>query len=99
MLHILQIATVMFGVVTVCLSIYLAYRFLVLKHSLGLALGLMLFGEAVSGAVAVFFSLTSALHVYNTMSPVEAMMLRWLIFSVTAGTSIHLYYVMKNHDT
>lgn len=96
MLFLLQIGTVIFGIGTVFLSLLLAYKFYKSPSDLGLALAFMLVGEAFIGATTVFFALSSAMAVYNIMSPWEAMLLRWVIFFAAAGTSIHLFRTISS---
>lgn len=94
-IHFLQLVTVIFGISSVILSSWLSHRFWTVRNQLGKALGMMLAGEAFVSGITVFFSVSSLLGVYNTMSPEEAMVLRWLMFGVVSFTSIHLYKVME----
>lgn len=95
MLNILQILTVVFGAATVMISVFLGWKFFKLGQHLGTALALVLIGEAVVGTITVFFAITSVFTVYNSLGPYETMFLRWSMFLVSAGTSAHLYWVMR----
>lgn len=95
MLHILQILTVIFGSCTVLLSVYLAYRFFIARHSLGFALGLMLAAEACMGGFTLWFSASAAIDGFTSIPPAQEMLMRWGIFGVAAATSIHLFITMK----
>lgn len=95
LLPFLQLVTVMLGVVTVCLSLFLAYLFFRLHRDLGFALGLMLLAEAFVGFCTLIFSTASLVNIYNTMTPEAAMAIRWAMFLASSVTSIHLYIVLR----
>lgn len=54
----------------------------------------MLGAEAFVSLCTVVFSIC-AMGIYDVMSPGVAMILRWLMFTVTAATSVHLAYQIR----
>ena len=59
----------------------------------------MLGAEAIAHAVATYFSLSSLLNVYNTMTPEETIVLRLIIFSTGLASSIKLaVYVILERE-
>ena len=102
-MDLMQSLTFVLGMFTTGLSLFLALKFYVVRHELSFALAMMLLAEGIAGAVTVAFSLNSLLHtiegidpsMWNAMTPIKAIALRWLLF-VTAGvTSAHLYITLE----
>ena len=99
MLEVLQVATVVLGVVTTFLSVYLAGRFYKVKHSLSTPLALMLGAEGVAGLITVLFSANSMANsiggvdpaLWNTLPPELAVIFRLVLFTTVGFTSIHLF--------
>ena len=94
-LHILELFTVLFGGFCVFISVVLAMRFRRVKQKLSRALSLQLLGEAIVGLVTVIFACTSWLGLYKNLAPEFVLLLRLVIFSVAAITSINLYRRVK----
>lgn len=86
-----KFATVALGTAAVTMSTLLGIHFLRATRPIGKAVGLMLVGEAIGGAVTILFAITSD-GILNIATPVTSMAMRWVIFLTAMVTSIHLAY-------
>ena len=91
------------GVATVALSLYASYTFA--QHTTGVgsgksrlshALMWQLYGEAVIGAGTVIFSLASHYGVLSSWPLDLQSMLRLVMFTATAVTTVHLVKTIKS---
>ena len=97
-LSLLQWLTVIFGLVAAYVSIRYSVKFWTRKDSFGRVLSLMLAGEFVSMASVLIFALYTAVGAYADITPVNMMVLRWLIFSTALLTTLYLgYHIKKYH--
>jgi hypothetical protein len=94
-LSILEFITVIFGMCTVALSVYLGFYFNKVNLHLSRALAIMLWGEAIGGAVATVFAITSMIHIYP-ISPWFLISMRWIIFLSASLSSLHLLWAVIN---
>ncbi len=94
-LPLLQYLTALVGLVCVGLSIYLAGCFKGSGHPLGVALSVMLLGEAVVGGFTVLFALMTAVGYQWDAHPLMQMSVRWAIFSAASLTSLHLAWEVR----
>ena len=91
MVYLLQLLTVVFGVIATLVPGYFAFYFWTDgAHRLSRVLSYMLAGEAVSMAVGVYFAYHSLIDTYNLLSPGETMILRWVIFTTGLFSTVHL---------
>lgn len=91
-----ELATIVFGLFCVGLSIVLSYRFSKVRH-LGLAKALtwQLFGEGCVGLITVIFAITSWLNLYSALQPELVVIMRISIFTIASVTSLNLYKRVK----
>lgn len=85
----LQLLTVLFGVIATLVPGYFAVYFFRGK-GIARVLSYMMAGESISMAVALLFSWYSYIGLYDSMSEVEMVILRWVIFSTGLFSSLHL---------
>jgi len=94
-LEIAQIATILFGLFAAAFAGTWAIYFWTNKDTFGRILSFMLIGEAIATIVAVYFAVNSFLHLYNNLSPWEALSLRVVIFTVTCISTIKLVLYLR----
>ena len=96
---------VILGAATVALSLYVAFCFLV-KHvnmkgdgrALTGALMLQLFGEAALGAGTLLFAILAHTGHLPHIPVVLQSSLRFIMFGVTAATTVHLFVIIARLD-
>ena len=93
---------VVFGIATVVLSVFVAYKFKKQARNLNngsrklsKALAFQLVGEAVLGAGTTVFALLAYMELLPSVPLFIQSMIRLFLFSVTSLTTIHLYLVTK----
>lgn len=102
-MHALQILTFMLGLCATALSSSLCVYFSRSVQPIGRSVAFMLLGESISGAVTVVFSGNSLWntfrgsesHLWNTISPEAAIVMRWLMFFAMGASSIHLTIAVR----
>ena len=93
---------VVFGIATVVLSVFVAYKFKQQaqqlqngSRKLSKALAFQLIGEAVLGGGTTVFAVLAYMELLPSVPVFIQSMIRLFLFSVTALTTIHLYLVTQ----
>lgn len=86
-----KFVTVALGTSAVTMSTLLGIHFIRVPKPIGKAVGFMLLGEAIGGAITILFAITSD-GIVDIATPVTTMVMRWVIFLTAMVTSIHLAY-------
>lgn len=93
---------VVFGIATVVLSVFVAYKFKQQAHKLqngsrklSKALAFQLIGEAILGGGTTVFAILAYMELLPSVPVFIQSMIRLFLFSVTALTTIHLYLVTQ----
>ena len=86
-----KFATVALGSAAVTMSTLLGIHFIRVTRPIGKAVGLMLIGEAIGGAITILFAITTD-GIVDIGTPVTSMVMRWVIFLTAMVTSAHLAY-------
>lgn len=90
-IKLMELSMIIFGLVCVGLSAVLSYKFHRIKQVLSKALAYQLLAESVVGFVTVLFAVTSWLNLYSSLSPNIVLVMRLVIFTTAASTSVNLY--------
>lgn len=93
-MYILHTLTVSLGLTSVVLSAVLSYYFSRSEQRIAKAVSYMLAGEAFVGLVTVMFS-CFAHGFFDVIGPGVAMCMRWAMFIVASGTSLHLAFQLR----
>lgn len=88
--RLLQYATVCFGSMCVFMSFVLFTHFIRSRKPIGKAVGLMLLGESIGGAVTVVFAITAEGIFEDALTPPIILTMRWVMFSAAFLSSVHL---------
>lgn len=103
MLELIQLFTVVLGIATTSLAVYLAYRFYRINHILSRALAFVLASEAAAGLITIIFSINSVIKMlcgfdpiwWDSMSPDYAVKFRLMLFLIAGITSVHLFNTLN----
>lgn len=97
MLRFFQLGTIAFGVIAAVVSFFLFLKFVKSRKKLGRAVAFMLAGEFTTLTATVVFSVIT-IGAIGRPTPVQEIMLRWVIFSVTCASTLYLHGVLKGED-
>ena len=93
---VLQTIVVVLGVCALGISGYHAYKMYHYRKGIGQVLFWMLFGEASSILVAVFFALASLYDLYDGLGPHFFAGLRIYLFGIASFTTLNLMVYMQS---
>lgn len=93
----LQLFTLIFGAVALMLPAYLTWYWWPDRGGVGRVFAWAMSSEAWNMLVAWAFAFMSYVEYYNSMGPVDAMVLRWTLFGYAIYTTTHAIRFMARH--